>query len=115
MQAIPATGAAMGLDYKEKIGIEENKNEKPLVVCSLGDASCTEGEVSEAIQMATLKKLPIIFFVQDNEWDISVNAKEIRAQDMTQFAKGFNHLKSISLDGSNYMESYAGIQEAING
>ena len=42
MQAIPATGAAMGLDYKEKIGIEENKNEKPLVVCSLGDASCTE-------------------------------------------------------------------------
>ena len=32
MQAIPATGAAMGLDYKEKIGIEVNKNEKPLVV-----------------------------------------------------------------------------------
>ena len=83
------------------------------MVCSLGDASCTEGEVSEAIQMATLKKLPIIFFVQDNEWDISANTlKEIRAQDMTQFAKGFNHL-NISLDGSNYMESYAGIQEAI--
>ena len=113
MQAIPATGAAMGLDYKEKIGIEVNKNEKPLVVCSLGDASCTEGEVSEAIQMATLKKLPIIFFVQDNEWDISANAKEIRAQDMTHFAKGFNNLKSISLDGSDYIESYTSIKEAI--
>ena len=65
------------------------------MVCSLGDASCTEGEVSEAIQMATLRKLPIIFFVQDNEWDISANAKEIRAQDMTQFAKGFNNLKNM--------------------
>ena len=46
-----------------------------------------KGEVSEAIKMATLKKLPIIFFVQDNEWDISANAKEIRAQDMTQFER----------------------------
>ena len=63
--------------------------------------------------MATLRKLPIIFFVQDNEWYISANAKEIRAQDMTQFAKGFNNLKSISLDGSNYVESYTSIQEAI--
>ena len=35
-----------------------------------GDASCTEGEVSEAFQMAVLKKLPIIYVVQDNEWDI---------------------------------------------
>ena len=43
--------------------------------------------VSEAFQMATLK-LPIIFFVQDNEWDISANAKEIRSQDMSHFAKG---------------------------
>ena len=66
MQAIAAAGAAMGIDYKEKVGLDENKNEKPIVVCSLGDASCTEGEVSEAFQMATLKKLPIIF-VQDNE------------------------------------------------
>ena len=50
MQAIPAAGAAMGIDYKEKVGLDENKNEKPIVVCSLGDASCTEGEVSEAFK-----------------------------------------------------------------
>ena len=51
MQAIPATGAAMGIQYKEVVGIADEKD-FPIVVCSLGDASCTEGEISEAFQMA---------------------------------------------------------------
>src|SRR6187399_460401 len=53
MQAIPTTGIAMGIQYKEKLGLDDKKNtEKPVVVCSLGDGSITEGEVSEAFQMA---------------------------------------------------------------
>jgi TPP-dependent pyruvate/acetoin dehydrogenase alpha subunit len=54
MQAIPTTGIAMGMKYKEEIGIDDNLEQKPIAVCSLGDASCTEGEVSEAFQMAAL-------------------------------------------------------------
>jgi 2-oxoisovalerate dehydrogenase E1 component len=43
MQAIPTTGVAMGIQYKEKTGIAEDyKGLNPVVVCSLGDASCTE-------------------------------------------------------------------------
>lgn len=59
MQAIPTTGIAMGIQYRELVGIEIDEKEKPLVVCSLGDASCTEGEVSEAFQMAALKQFRI--------------------------------------------------------
>ena len=100
MQAIPTTGIAMGLNYKEAIGINEySTKEAPVVVCSLGDASCTEGEVAEAFQMAALKQLPIIYLVQDNEWDISANAKEIRAQDVTQYAKGFSGIEVRTIDG----------------
>ena len=45
MQAIPTTGIAMGIQYKENQGLAEDfKGENPVVVCSLGDASCTEGE-----------------------------------------------------------------------
>ena len=61
MQAIPATGMAHGVAYKESQGLN-NPNEKPVVICSLGDGSVTEGEIAEALQMAILKKLPIIFF-----------------------------------------------------
>ena len=52
MQAIPTTGVAMGVQYLEK---EKLANDKAVVVCSLGDGSITEGEVSEAFHMAALK------------------------------------------------------------
>ena len=112
MQAIPATGVAMGLRYKEVLNLN-NENDQPLVVCSLGDASCTEGEVAEAFQMAVLKKLPIVFFVQDNEWDISASADEIRAQDISHYAKGFKGLEVVKINGTDFTESYSKIESAF--
>ena len=138
MQAIPATGVALGFWYKEIEGSELFKDEKtskdsfidydssvhseesrlngdaPIVVCSLGDASVTEGEVAEAFQMAVLKKLPILYLVQDNEWDISASAEEFRAQDAFEYAKGFKGLEAISIDGTDFEESYNTIQDVIS-
>ncbi len=113
MQAIPATGAAMGFWYKENTGIQENNEAKPLVVCSLGDASVTEGEIAEALQMAALKQLPILYLVQDNGWDISANAKETRAQNAFEYAKGFHGIEAISIDGANFTESYLAVEKVI--
>jgi 2-oxoisovalerate dehydrogenase E1 component len=113
MQAIPATGAAMGVWYQENIGIEDKNQEKPIVVCSLGDASVTEGEVAEAFQMAALKQLPILYLVQDNGWDISANAKETRAQNAFEYAKGFHGIEAIAIDGANFTESYLAIQNVL--
>ena len=89
MQGIPATGAAMGLKYKEIQGLSSS-DEKPLVLCSFGDASITEGEVSEAFQMAALHQLPILYLVQDNEWDISASSNEVRAQNAAEYMAGFH-------------------------
>lgn len=114
MQAIPTTGVAMGLQYKEKTGmVEVDKSNAPIVVCSLGDASCTEGEVSEAFQMAALKQFPIVFLVQDNGWDISANAKETRAQDISEYARGFNGLEVRSIDGSDFELSFETVREVF--
>jgi 2-oxoisovalerate dehydrogenase E1 component len=114
MQAIPTTGIAMGIQYKEKQGLAEDYNGKnPVVVCSLGDASCTEGEVSEALQMAALKQFPIIYLVQDNGWDISANAAETRAQDITHYAKGFHGIEVRTIDGSDFELSYKTVEEVF--
>lgn len=114
MQAIPTTGVAMGIQYKEKTGISEDfKGENPLVVCSLGDASCTEGEVSEAFQMAALKQFPIVYLVQDNGWDISANAKETRAQDISHYAKGFKGIEVRTIDGSDFDLSFQTVKEVF--
>ncbi len=114
MQAIPTTGVAMGIQYKEKTGLAEWPSEEaPVVICSLGDASCTEGEVSEAFQMAALKQYPIIYLVQDNGWDISANAKETRAQDISEYIKGFHGIEARTIDGTDYWACYQAVEEVI--
>ncbi len=113
MQAIPATGVAMGMQYKELQGLNDTALENPISVCSLGDASVTEGEIAEAFQMAALKQMPILYLVQDNGWDISANAAETRAQNAAEYAAGFHGLEAVSIDGANFIESYKTIEKVI--
>lgn len=112
MQAIPATGMAHGLKYLEGQGLLK-ENVRPLVLCSLGDGSVTEGEVSEAFQMAVLKNLPVIYVIQDNDWGISATGKEMRTMDAYEFAGGFKGMKRIRVDGTDFIDSYMGIKKAI--
>lgn len=111
MQAIPAAGAAMGLWYREMMGMSTNNG---LVVCSLGDASVTEGEIAEAFQMAVLKKLPILFLVQDNGWDISANAAETRVANAFEYARGFPGLEALSLEGNDFAACWTNVQDIFD-
>ncbi len=144
MQAIPATGVAMGMWYKESLNSPKKENlseeelkqsiaqfgpssevdfsfdspdirlhENGFVVCSLGDASVTEGEIAEAFQMAALKQLPILYLVQDNGWDISANEAETRAQSAYEYANGFNGLEAITIDGTDFEECYSSLKIVI--
>ncbi len=113
MQAIPATGMAHGLLYKEKTG-QLKDGEKPIVLCSLGDGSVTEGEVAEAFQMAVLKEMPILYLIQDNDWGISATGAEMRAMDAYEYAAGFKGLKRMRIDGTDFSECYEEMERAID-
>jgi 2-oxoisovalerate dehydrogenase E1 component len=117
MQVIPTTGIAQGIQYLETLQsplLQQGSNgELPVVVCSLGDASMTEGEVSEALQFAVLKGLPIIYLVQDNEWGISVTAKEGRTMDAFEYAEGFKGLHKIRVDGTDFFQSYDTMRKVV--
>ncbi len=113
MQAIPATGMAHGIAYLESQGLLST-DDKPIVLCSLGDGSVTEGEVAEAFQMAVLKKLPIIYLVQDNEWGISATGKEMRTMDAYEYAAGFKGMERMAVDGSDFEDSFLGLRKAID-
>lgn len=117
MQVIPTTGLAQGIQYLENYrpqALKKGPNgELPVVVCSLGDASMTEGEVSEAFQVAVLKKLPVIYLVQDNSWGISVSAEEARVMDAYTYAGGFPGMERVRIDGSNFEESYDTLRRVV--
>ncbi len=114
MQTIPTTGIAQGIQYLEKQGlVNYGGKEASVVVCSLGDAALTEGEVAEAFHFAVLKSLPILYLVQDNDWDISAHAREVRAMNAVEFAKGFKGLQAFSINGSDFLECYEALREVI--
>ena len=115
MQAIPAAGVAMGIKFKEEQGLETYKDgEAPVVLCSIGDAAITEGEVSEALYMSALKKLPIIWLIQDNEWDISAHASEIRFGDAATMAAGFPPIEVRQVDGTDLVACMELMEEVIS-
>ena len=113
MQAIPATGMAHGIAYLESQGLLDT-DENPVVLCSLGDGSVTEGEVAEAWQMAVLKKLPIIYLVQDNDWGISASGAEMRAMDAYEYAGGFKGMQRMRVDGSDFLKSWNAVLQCID-
>lgn len=125
MQAIPTTGVAQGIKYLELASASINQqgnnlNEQipnsqfPITICSLGDASVTEGEVSEAFQFAALHQLPIIFLVQDNNWGISVTADEARTTNASEMVKGFKGISRMSIDGSDFFHSYEVMKNVVD-
>ncbi|MFM2388315.1 MAG: hypothetical protein RL660_3072 [Bacteroidota bacterium] len=113
MQAIPTTGVAQGIQYLEKRGLKYSAD-KALVVCSLGDSSVTEGEVSEAFSFAALHQLPIVFLVQDNDWGISVSSNEARTNTAYDYILGFTGVERLTVDGSDFEASYDCIENAFH-
>ncbi len=118
MQSIPTTGIAQGIAFLEHTQsplLKKSADGKlPVVVCSLGDGSISEGEVSEALQFAVLKQLPVVYLVQDNEWSISASADEIRTMNAYEYAAGFKDLKRLHCDGSDFIRSYETMEQAID-
>lgn len=113
MQAIPTTGLAQGVKYRETQKLNKDNN-KPVVVCSLGDGSVTEGEVSEAFQFAALHQLPIIYLVQDNDWGISVSSDEARTMNAYEFIQGFLGIERLQVDGSDFKKSHEIMETAFH-
>ena len=104
---IAATGAAHGLQLK-------NDDGNPLVLCSFGDGAIANGSSSEALQMAVLKKLPIVYLAQDNDWYGAVPAEEIRAFDAYDFAGGFKGLKRMRVNGADFVQAFESVSAAFD-
>lgn len=113
MQVVPTTGVAQGIQYIEDQKLIEYPV-PPVVICSLGDGSVTEGEVSEAFQFAALHQLPVIYLVQDNDWGISVSGDEARTMDAYEYAAGFKGMERVRVNGSDFADSYKTMQYTID-
>ncbi|MBI3004450.1 MAG: dehydrogenase E1 component subunit alpha/beta [Ignavibacteriales bacterium] len=104
-QYLQATGLALA--------IKKEKTDE-VVYVSGGEGSTSEGEFFEAINWAAREALPVLFFIQDNKYAISVPVTQQTAgASVYEVTKGFKGLERIHCDGTNFVEAYGAVQRAV--
>ncbi len=104
-QYLQATGVALA--------IKKEKTDE-VVYVSGGEGSTSEGEFFEAVNWAAREALPVLFFIQDNKYAISVPVTQQTAgASVYEVTKGFKGLERIHCDGTNFVETYESVQRAV--
>ena len=103
--AVPiATGAALAAKMKQ---------DDRVVVVFIGDATTEEGVTAESLNFAALKKLPVIFFCENNFYSVqSPLAARQPARDIRAWAEAHG-MPSVSVDGVNVLAVNDAVRDAV--
>ena len=104
-QYLPALGAAMAMQRQEKDGY---------VYVSSGDGATSQGDFHEALNWAVRIKAPVLFFVQDNKYAISVPVEEQTAGGSAyKFGAGYEGIVRAKVDGTDFFKTASIAKAAI--
>ena len=85
-----------------------------IVLVTSGDGATSEGEFWEALNIACLDRLPVLFLIQDNGYAISVPIEEQTAGgSITALTAGFPGLLRLDVDGTDVVASYETMRRAV--
>ncbi|RLP84168.1 thiamine pyrophosphate-dependent dehydrogenase E1 component subunit alpha [Mycetocola lacteus] len=104
-QTLHATGYAMGQLFDGASGTGNVETDEATMVY-FGDGSTSEGDVSEALVFAASHQTPQVFFLQNNQWAISVPVSVQSRTPLYLRGAGFG-LPSVQIDGNDVLASYA--------
>lgn len=103
----PQLGIADGIALAHQL----RKNKKATLVFS-GDGGASEGDFHEALNVASVWQLPVIFVVENNCWGLSTPSnQQFNFESFTQKGPGYG-IKTKQVDGNNILEVYHAIAEA---
>ena len=105
-----AVGLGWGLKLQEKPGV---------AVVYFGDGASSEGDFHESCNFAAAFSIPVIFFLQNNQWAISTpRAQQSAAADLSSRAPGYG-MPGVSVDGNDLLAVHkvtqAAVERALNG
>jgi 2-oxoisovalerate dehydrogenase E1 component alpha subunit len=104
-QTLHATGFAMGVTLDGKAGTGDPEVDEA-VITYFGDGSTSQGDVNEALVFAASYRTPELFFLQNNQWAISVPVSKQSRTPLYLRAGGFG-IPGIQIDGNDVLISYA--------
>ncbi|NMC13039.1 MAG: thiamine pyrophosphate-dependent dehydrogenase E1 component subunit alpha [Chloroflexi bacterium] len=99
-----ATGAAWG---------NQLQGNSRVVACFFGDGAMNRGSFHEAVNMASIWSLPVVYVVEANGWGISFSTRNaINLVDLSERAKAYG-IPGVSVDGYDVMAVYEAAKAAI--
>lgn len=105
-----ATQCAQGTGVAHALKL---RGEKRAVVCVMGDGATSKGETYEAMNLAGVWELPIVFVINNNKWAISVPlSKQTKAETLAQKGIGAG-LPSHQVDGNDIIAVYDVLTTAL--
>lgn len=82
------------------------KNENKVALAFTGEGGTSEGDFHEALNLAAVWDLPVIFLIENNGYALSTPTNEqYRCEDLVDKAKGYG-IESVQIDGNNILEVY---------
>ncbi len=116
-QTLHATGLAMGLVFDGKCGTGDPDRDEAVIVY-YGDGASSQGDVHESMVFAASYRTPEVFFLQNNQWAISVPVRTQSPAPLVQRGHGYG-IPSVQIDGNDVLASYvvsrAALDEARSG
>jgi len=80
---------------------------------SFGEGTSSQGDVHEAMNLAGVMKLPVIFFCENNGYAISVpQRKQMGVENVADRAQGYG-FPGVTVDGTNVLEVYEASLAAV--
>jgi 2-oxoisovalerate dehydrogenase E1 component len=126
-QFVQAVGAAEATLYyqnrpkalaqakKAPLGQYVGYDAKEIVYVSAGDGATSEGEFWESLNAACVRKLPLLYLIEDNGYAISVPVEvQTAGGSISKLVRDFPGLHVAEFDGTDPLESYAVGKEAVD-
>ncbi len=104
-QTLHATGFGMGLAFDGRSGTGDPERDEAVIVY-YGDGASSQGDVHEAMVFANTYRTPEVFFLQNNQWAISVPVATQARGPLYERAAGYG-MPSHLVDGNDVLASYA--------
>ncbi len=111
-QTLHATGLGMGLVFDGRCGTGDSERDEAVIVY-YGDGASSQGDVHEAMVFAASYRTPEVFFLQNNQWAISVPVATQSPSPLHKRGEGYG-MPSIPVDGNDVLASWAVTRVALD-
>jgi 2-oxoisovalerate dehydrogenase E1 component len=119
---IVSSSSPTGTQFNQAVGCAEasryggsaaDKISDEITLVTSGEGATSEGEFWEALNAACLRRLPVLFLVEDNGYAISVPIENQTAGgSISKLVAGFPDLLRLEVDGTDFLASWRAMQEA---